>query len=651
MASSVIGALRVNLGLDSAQFTKGAKEAESTTKRIGRSMQKIGAAVSVVGAGIALAIRGQLNLADEAGKTAQTLGLPVEQLTRFRHAAAMSGSSAATLEGAFKRLSVNMLENGGRFEALGISVRDASGNMRSADAVMADLSDVLAAMPDGAEKTALAMELMGRSGADLIPMLNGGRDALQGMLDEADALGITISTETAEAAAQFNDNIARLTATIRGWVTLITAELAPVLARVTDAVVAASEGFRGMSPVMRQVAAAVAGITVVAGPVLVGLGTLLVMGKALIAPFTGIAALLGGAVKIAFAGLAAVIATVGLPITLLIAGVAGLTAVVIKFWPEIKQATAALRDMAENALRQVEQALITARDGIDRFTENLIDLGNRGVEFVKEKLRELIAFLRDLPAQMRQAGADLMSGLVDGVTSGAARARDAIGDAARGLINRFRSETQTRSPSRVFAELGGYLMDGLAVGIRENARSPLDAMSQVTAEMGEQVGSAASQISTSFESAFVGIATGSMKARDAISRLMQDLARLAAQSAFRSLFGGLGGGGFLSGLFGGFRAEGGPVSAGRSYIVGERGPELFTPGASGQITSNEALRSGGGGGKLSVAIGFDQSMGGFTARVMDDTGQMIASAFQQYDREVLPARVSQVSRDPRARGR
>jgi hypothetical protein len=56
----------------------------------------------------------------------------------------------------------------------------------------------------------------------------------------------------------------------------------------------------------------------------------------------------------------------------------------------------------------------------------------------------------------------------------------------------------------------------------------------------------------------------------------------------------------LAGLdFSGFKASGGPVSGGSSYIVGEKGPELFTPGASGMITPNHAL---GGGQNITVNV-------------------------------------------------
>ena len=51
-----------------------------------------------------------------------------------------------------------------------------------------------------------------------------------------------------------------------------------------------------------------------------------------------------------------------------------------------------------------------------------------------------------------------------------------------------------------------------------------------------------------------------------------------------------------------FKANGGPVKGGRSYIVGERGPELFSPGVSGMIIPNHAI-----GGSTSVVVNVDAS--------------------------------------------
>lgn len=575
MASSVIGALRVNLGLDSAQFSRGAKQAQTTAQRLGRNMQKIGAAASVVSAGVALAIRGQLNAADQLGKSAQQLGLPVEQLSQLQHAAKLSGVSMSSLETGLRRLSQNMAQDADKFSELGISVRDAAGEMRPTADVMADVANVLAEMPDGAEKTALAMDLMGRSGAEMIPLLNGGADALRDMMAEADALGLTITSETAEAAAQFNDNLARLSGLVQGVVRIMAAEFAPVLATVSDAVAGFAERFQNISPQMRRFIGVAGAIAIALGPVLVALGTLVL-----------------------------VVGAISTPVLLAVGAIAAITAGLVAFWPEIVAVKDSLVEMIRDGVEASKAAFEAGLQAISDFTESMIDLGNRGVEFVKEKLRELVAFLADLPARFREAGANMMSGLTDGIRSGVSRAQDALSNAGNTLQGGWNRMWGIQSPSKWMAQSGRDLMDGLSVGIEERDHVAADAMASVTDRLQDQVGSASNNISGMFETAFTGIVTGSQSAREAISRLLQDLARMMAQRAFQTLFSGLFGGG--GGLFGGFRADGGPVSAGRSYIVGERGPELFTPGASGQITSNENM----GGGSVVQNFSFNLSANG-----------------------------------------
>ncbi len=72
------------------------------------------------------------------------------------------------------------------FNALGVSVTDANGRLREGNAVFADLADRFSRMEDGSTKTALAIQIFGESGADLIPLLNAGADGLARMADESD---------------------------------------------------------------------------------------------------------------------------------------------------------------------------------------------------------------------------------------------------------------------------------------------------------------------------------------------------------------------------------------------------------------------------------------------------------------------------------
>jgi hypothetical protein len=159
---------------------------------------------------------------------------------------------------------------------------------------------------------------------------------------------------------------------------------------------------------------------------------------------------------------------------------------------------------------------------------------------------------------------------------------------------------------------------------------------------GQDLASTMKSVESSFESAFVDFVTGAKSAQDAIASLMRDLARLAAQAAFRSLFGRLfsggGGGGFLGSIFGGFRADGGPVSAGRAYVVGERGPEMFVPSGGGQIVPNEAMRGGGG-----VTVNID------ARGAVEGVAVQIEAAIQRRLPEILQASSGYVG-DRRLRG-
>ena len=88
-------------------------------------------------------------------------------------------------------------------QKLGISTKNADGTSRSFNDILLDVSDKFKTMPNGAEKTALALELFGRSGKALIPVLNQGRDGLAKMAAEADKLGLTLTPQNVAKVNQY----------------------------------------------------------------------------------------------------------------------------------------------------------------------------------------------------------------------------------------------------------------------------------------------------------------------------------------------------------------------------------------------------------------------------------------------------------------
>ena len=137
---------------------------------------------------------------------------------------------------------------------------------------------------------------------------------------------------------------------------------------------------------------------------------------------------------------------------------------------------------------------------------------------------------------------------------------------------------------------------------------------------------------------------------DVAKSVLQDIASEMVRGGMKDLLGGLfggggggGGGGLLSGLFqgigslfGGGKATGGRVLGGNAYLVGERGPELFSPDRGGMVLPNSRLNEVGGGGGTSVVVnqtfesGMDEARLTQLARtIKDDTTEGILDAVQR----------------------
>lgn len=144
----------------------------------------------------------------------------------------------------------------------------------------------------------------------------------------------------------------------------------------------------------------------------------------------------------------------------------------------------------------------------------------------------------------------------------------------------------------------------------------------------EQQESLASTIESSMEDAFMSIVDGTKSTEDAFKDMARNIiAELYRVLVVQRLVGSVESGTGIAGLLGNFlgaRESGGPVRSGGSYLVGERGPELFTPGRSGTITSNNLMKSGGQQ-EVAVRVYVDND-GNFQAMVDQRANRAVANA-------------------------
>lgn len=213
--------------------------------------------------------------ADQVGKLSQRSGIAVEELSKLLYTFDQGGINAEAFTGILRKLNDSLSDAAGNakseaavaFRAMGIEVKDATGRIRSADVVLADIADRFASYQDGANKSALATALLGKQGEAAIPILNGGAEGLRKMGEEAERLGAVISGDLAQQAAQFNDQLDRLsTLLIEGIGNRVAAELLPTL----NDLGAQFEDTADQSLLLERVSSAVA--TAIKGLTDIGLG-------------------------------------------------------------------------------------------------------------------------------------------------------------------------------------------------------------------------------------------------------------------------------------------------------------------------------------------------------------------------------------------
>ena len=283
MAMNLDALLKITARVDGANnidaLNRGLHSVEGTAKGVTGALRGLtGAAGGLSGALGALApllsvaglvglAKGALDAGDRMNDLSQSTGVSVESLAKFKKAAALSGTNIDGVAKALVKLSKGMLEAStgneqasAAFKALGVSITDSKGKLKTSDEVMIQVANRFKAMPDGVAKTALALKLFGKSGAEMVPLLNMGGDAIE-------KLGSKMTTAFAQKADEYNDKLALLSMKVGALGQDLFLTLLPALTAVTDAVSGAVQGFNNLPGPIKAVAAAGALLAIAWGPI------------------------------------------------------------------------------------------------------------------------------------------------------------------------------------------------------------------------------------------------------------------------------------------------------------------------------------------------------------------------------------------------
>ena len=213
---------KLSAALDNAK--KKIQEFGDAASAVGGGIQTAGLAILAAGTAIvgSLAAAGLAfaKVGSELNDLSQRTGVSVEALSELQFVFGQAGVEAADLETAIKKMQKAVVEaaKGSKganelIARLGLSVADLAA--MTPEEMLSAFADGLATVSNPSERAALAMELFGKSGTKLLPVLAQGAEGLARMREYARDLGLTVSTDAAQAADALDDAIGELTATVR----------------------------------------------------------------------------------------------------------------------------------------------------------------------------------------------------------------------------------------------------------------------------------------------------------------------------------------------------------------------------------------------------------------------------------------------------
>lgn len=220
-----IGDSAEEAGSDAEEFgetaAKAAEIAASAFAAVVAAAAAVGAALVEIGVEGASALinttTGAASLADEINTLSKTTGLSTDTLQELNYASKILDVDTSTVTGSITKLTktMNSAADGSettaaKFEALGISYLDSSGEMRNAEDVFWDAIDALGQIDNETERDAAAMELFGKSAKELNPLIEAGSDAFKELADEANEVGYVMDGETLDSFQALQDNLDRL---------------------------------------------------------------------------------------------------------------------------------------------------------------------------------------------------------------------------------------------------------------------------------------------------------------------------------------------------------------------------------------------------------------------------------------------------------
>jgi hypothetical protein len=554
------GTVVINLDANSVKLQREMDKADRATRRATERMRrqtvaefkKMGKQAALFSAAVAgamaVAVRSSVQFADSIGKTADKVGVGTDALQELRFAASQAGVAQSALDMGLQRFSRRVgeaVQGQGELvktlEQYNIQLRNADGSTRAVEDILRDYADAVANAGSKQEQLRLAFKGFDSEGAALVNLLRGGADAINAYAQQARELGIVLEERLIRGAEETANKMDILNKALKVQVSAVVLENADAINTLVQS--------------------------------LIGLIPPLVNGTARLLEFFGILKQLPASVY------EENIAILGQQLRQADADIEAANG-------RNKRAAQLRKQRLVRELREQEDLLKASRERTAQFYDQM--------KLPQIEVPDAPSITPPPPvAPVGTVG-------TDGEPTAAAAA--ALERYKNLQLEVQRALEDSRTPAEQFVDqmvrLAQLERAGLtteaADRLRQEAAERFAASADAAEETVSKMTVFADQAARNMQDAFADFLFDPFEdgLKGMLKSFIDTLRRMAAEAAAAAIFNALPGGGvagFIGGLFGGKRADGGPVTGGTPYLVGERGPELFVPGSSGSIVPNHAM--------------------------------------------------------------
>ena len=520
--------LVAKITLDSTEYEKGIINSQESAKSWGngiKSAAKVGAtaiaavsaAVVAVGAGLTKSVKSVAEYGDKVDKMSQKIGISSDSYQKWDYVMQRAGTSVDNLKMGMKTLSKQAESNSDAFQKLGISQEEVSS--LSQEELFERTVKGLADMEAGTERTALATELLGRAGADLGPLLNEGSDAIEEQMEIAEKYGMVMPEETVKASAAFRDSVTTMQMTMTGFKNRALGEFLPSFTKVTDGLALLFTGDmsgiedieEGLDGIMETIDEVLPTLMDVGGEIIEHIAMSIVENLPKIA--TSAVGILMKIVESIINNLPIIVQSAA---TMLVALAEGLSENLPTLIPAVVEAVITIvTTLVENVPMLIDAAsklIIGLATGliksipvlvkkvptiikslVSAIIKSNVKLLSAGISLMGKLASGIIKGFASIPSKvislagkiptaikngvgnLFSIGSDMIEGLWNGIKGKWDSMVSKLKTAAANLPKAVKKVLGIGSPSKVFAEVGRWIPEGLALGIEKNMGVVYDA--------------------------------------------------------------------------------------------------------------------------------------------------------------------------------